>query len=528
MSGYIIFIITRSCQTRLTNDCDPPNWSSELDAKTLELRHAFQTVQAAILRKINSSNPANSIPNEILTEIISYNDFGERLKASWVCSKWRMAAIENPRLWNVIDQKVQPCTTQEKVNGVVSLLVERSGAVPLVLNFNLIRDGTEFYNNNPPIISNLLERAGYVQNLATSSFHQYTRTMPLLRFLHLCISDGYPLEDHLDASIDLCHLSVELAGRPLPRVSSIPITLRKLQLLGIPNTPNAVLEIICRLPLLEELVVDGDTNAGAVVEEEAFDRGEYVLPPLRLLSLKNLSPHFLIQFFRNISISGKTNVYVEPVPMQGEVSNRDFYRGEETVGIWVDISKHTITCKHTESLTQFVWTDSPNPIQTFAFPSFVRLRTVQSISISGITLQHSIDLRPFANLRRLLLAYSPFTPIAETTPFTSTMFHQLGSTCPQLKYIGLRLDGVDSTGEDGVINKAADGLLVMMDDWMQHTGRRFERVVVDGMDKIDSWNERMTSLQSRACSFELGTVSPDEGLPIFPVLTSPLPNATVM
>ncbi|KAH9930952.1 uncharacterized protein B0H18DRAFT_119822, partial [Fomitopsis serialis] len=215
-----------------------------ITSKTLAVRRYLLNLQSAF----NSTLPVNTLPNEVLVEILrlasASDDSGAWMTAATgVCQYWRDVTLNTPVLWTNIDLSASP--------RFITLCLDRSRGAGLSMHLPRPEPQLEY-----------LERAKIDFSAITpllDSHHSRITNIDLYIDIHHD-SETSSLWQVLDGSIPaLCSLDVEVAESPLPWTPGPLPYLRSLSLTRVtPDWTKLPLSQLTSLKLcLVELPEDG-------------------------------------------------------------------------------------------------------------------------------------------------------------------------------------------------------------------------------------------------------------------------------
>ena len=291
-----------------------------------------------------SSSPSGKLPIELLSEIflICVGDVLDEhhtilipLLVSKICSRWRSAAIANPKLWSWLFLDLtpplsssSPRSTPPLQKNMVETWLARSGACPLTV-YVVWEDPTPSFTH--PVLDVLIEHCNrwqtmylYLPSPAFRSFSCIRNRLPMLTLLSLgmddrdIISGVTPLEDN---KVDMfenapCLRSLECVNFS-PTIFKFPWSqLQKIPLLAV--TIDEALDILHRAKRLVEVgfvfVAVGNIN-NTLWHPSSPDPHRYIIdhnhlrcftlmtPPWNeIISLRPLFPHLAFPQLESLTI----------------------------------------------------------------------------------------------------------------------------------------------------------------------------------------------------------------------------------
>ncbi|TFK61751.1 hypothetical protein BDN72DRAFT_429922 [Pluteus cervinus] len=276
---------------------------AQLEARLSSLKTLRNSLQVA---------PIAKIPKEILSEVFQYcsrdsdssffddlddNVVNTRFFVSWVCQKWRSAALATPSLWTVISKKSREVTVH--LDFVQELLLRSSG-------FNL---AINLFKPSPDVLDACLHEIQRTQHLrfipGPLNYHQngaiifFSQPTPLL--VSFDIRDFYDRKHSpfLGYHPYLRHLTISQMSTTISSHLIVP-TLTKLHIIEPFHKirVNYLLNQLVLLPKLTELVlVKGFSDEVVVVPEHRLEH-----LPLQVLSLTDTLTDVVFGFLACLDI----------------------------------------------------------------------------------------------------------------------------------------------------------------------------------------------------------------------------------
>ncbi|PVF96883.1 hypothetical protein CPB86DRAFT_786521 [Serendipita vermifera] len=487
---------------------DDDIWRYTLEAAIIGLDSNGKDISVKLRRERNDLVPATKLSDEVLGRVMSYGKMKDAVRWSWVCRRWRQAALNSPELWTQIELKGRTFDQD-----ILLMQLDRSGTHPLDIDFGEMGDRYALFLPHR-ILASLLSRSRSLTHLTpliwmnagiSGSFE-----MPYLEILEAVIGFEVGADSIicLQNSPKLQHLSLKGSLQILFPGLTVGPYLRTVYLSTASGHPTAVLFFLSRLPNLKELYLismlaadnPGRLDHATIMESTTF-------PNLDFLCIKHCPGSYISGILIPPLITPDTNVYLEADTPESPIR---LDRGGMVSTLWVDtFRRNSFLIGHQTSLTEILLKEDDNAKLLSQLPVFINCYCITTIDLNGY-MPTSDELNAFPSLARLTILFAVSPADIEKRSLDTTLNQAVPMLCPQLQYIGLILRRMGPQTA-AYIDGAAPAVEEFLNHWVRVHGKRFGTIRIQDEINPSRWSRRLVPLfETMLQSFELGDITNQE------------------